>query len=55
MVFLILLDACPLEPETYNKYLDDDGCPDSVDSTRSQYQFPDTDGDGIEDRWDSMY
>ena len=24
-------DACPLEPETYNLYLDTDGCPDSVD------------------------
>ena len=33
-------------------YLDSDGCPDSADSVNPQYQFPDTDGDGIEDRWD---
>ena len=30
-----------------------DGCPDSVElTTDSTYQFPDTDGDGIDDRWD---
>ena len=53
MVFLILYDECPLEPETYNRYLDTDGCPDNVDTTSAQYTFPDSDGDGIEDRWDS--
>ena len=47
-------DSCPLEPETYNFYQDIDGCPDSVDASSSTYTFPDTDGDGIEDRWDSM-
>ena len=40
-------------PETYNKFQDDDGCPDSNDSINPTYTFPDTDGDGIEDRWDS--
>ena len=25
------LDECPLEPETYNLHMDDDGCPDSID------------------------
>ena len=47
------IDACPLEPETYNRYLDSDGCPDTAQAIDSQYTFPDTDGDGIEDRWDS--
>ena len=27
----ILLTLCPTEPEEWNEYLDDDGCPDSVD------------------------
>ena len=45
------LDACPLEPETYNMFQDTDGCPDSVEGI--PISFPDTDGDGIEDRWDS--
>ena len=26
------LDACPLEPETFNMFFDDDGCPDSIDT-----------------------
>ena len=30
-----------------------DGCPDSVTAADSTYTFPDTDGDGIEDRWDA--
>ncbi len=36
-------DKCPDEPENYNGYKDDDGCPDD----------PDTDGDGIPDSVDS--
>ena len=47
------LDACPLEPETYNLHMDRDGCPDSVDSADSPFTFPDTDGDGIDDRMDA--
>jgi hypothetical protein len=27
------LDACPSQPETYNGYLDNDGCPDTVPSS----------------------
>ena len=47
-------DACPLEPETYNFFKDGDGCPDSVDgSMYPLMSFPDTDGDGIDDRWDA--
>ena len=30
-----------------------DGCPDSVDSVDSTFTFPDTDGDGIDDRMDA--
>ncbi len=36
-------DKCPDEPENFNGYQDDDGCPDD----------PDTDGDGIPDSTDS--
>ena len=36
-------DQCPDEPETWNGYKDEDGCPDD----------PDTDGDGIPDSLDS--
>lgn len=36
-------DKCPDVPETYNGYMDDDGCPDD----------PDTDGDGLADSKDS--
>jgi len=36
-------DQCPDEPETWNGYQDEDGCPDD----------PDTDGDGIPDSKDS--
>jgi hypothetical protein len=35
------LDRCPNEPEDYDGFEDDDGCPD-----------PDNDGDGIPDAWD---
>ncbi len=35
-------DECPDEPETWNGYMDEDGCPDD----------PDTDGDGIPDSRD---
>ena len=47
------LDGCPLEPETYNKFQDTDGCPDNLDRTSALYTFPHSDGDGIEHRWDS--
>ena len=46
-------DACPLEPETYNGFQDDDGCPDVTVSATSSYNFPDVDGDRVDDRWDS--
>jgi outer membrane protein OmpA-like peptidoglycan-associated protein len=36
------VDQCPNDPETYNGYKDDDGCPDDYD----------TDGDGIADSRD---
>ena len=36
-------DACPDEPENYNSFKDDDGCPDD----------PDTDGDGLTDSIDA--
>ncbi|MGH9877496.1 MAG: choice-of-anchor U domain-containing protein, partial [Nitrososphaerales archaeon] len=39
------LDQCPLEPETVNGFLDEDGCPDEI-------PIPDTDGDGILDNVD---
>ncbi len=29
-----------------------DGCPDTLSSTSTGYQFPDADGDGVEDRKD---
>lgn len=37
------VDQCPTEPETWNSYKDEDGCPDD----------PDTDGDGIPNSKDS--
>jgi len=40
--FLDSVDKCPTQPENYNGYKDDDGCPDD----------PDTDGDGIPDSAD---
>ncbi len=46
-------DKCLLTLETYNKFQDDDGCPDTVPEEEKTYQFPDADGDGIEDRLDS--
>jgi len=46
-------DECPQIPETYNKFQDEDGCPDSITEDVTPYQFPDIDGDGIEDRLDS--
>ena len=45
-------DECPQFPETYNKFEDGDGCPDSVTEEKPKFQFPDSDGDGIEDRVD---
>ena len=45
-------DECPQFPETYNKFQDTDGCPDSVTEEKSKFQFPDSDGDGFEDRVD---
>ncbi|MFO0758334.1 MAG: OmpA family protein [Byssovorax sp.] len=41
--FLDTEDKCPDEPENYQGYQDDDGCPDD----------PDTDGDGIPDSKDA--
>ncbi len=46
-------DECPLISETYNKFEDTDGCPDSVSEEKIKFEFPDSDGDGIDDRWDS--
>ena len=47
-------DECPQVPETYNKFQDADGCPDSApEEEKTPYQFPDSDGDGIEDRLDN--
>ena len=46
-------DECPQIPETYNRFQDTDGCPDTVSEEKKPvYQFPDSDGDGIEDRKD---
>ena len=47
-------DKCPQLAETYNKFEDEDGCPDSVSSSegKPKYLFVDTDGDGYEDRLD---
>jgi len=39
-------DKCPEEPETYNKYQDEDGCPDTL-------PVKDSDGDGILDNEDN--
>ena len=44
------LDSCPMIDETYNKFQDDDGCPDFVSDAKG---IPDTDGDGISDYVDS--
>jgi len=41
------IDDCPTEKETYNKFQDDDGCPDS--SPADGKGIADTDGDGIND------
>ncbi len=46
-------DECPYISETYNKFEDTDGCPDSVSEEKTKFEFPDSDGDGIDDRWDS--
>jgi len=43
-------DKCRTSPETYNGYLDSDGCPDS--KPKPQPIIPDTDGDGILDSRD---
>jgi hypothetical protein len=42
-------DSCPFSPETYNKFLDADGCPDYVADNKLAF---DTDGDGIIDNID---
>ena len=47
MELLIILDLCPNQPETYNGFLDDDGCPDTFDSKL------DSDMDGILDVFDA--
>jgi hypothetical protein len=41
------LDKCPNEPENYNQYQDDDGCPDQAPEVPK-----DSDGDGILDEKD---
>jgi predicted SnoaL-like aldol condensation-catalyzing enzyme len=46
-------DECPLRSETYNKFEDFDGCPDSVSEELIQFKAPDIDKDGVEDRLDS--
>ena len=48
------LDKCPQIAETYNKFEDEDGCPDTVTTSegKPKYLFVDTDGDGYEDRLD---
>lgn len=45
-------DQCPQISETFNKFEDEDGCPDTVIEEKTKYEFPDTDGDGFEDRVD---
>ena len=43
------MDDCPLDRENYNKFQDEDGCPDEL-----QFGFTgDADGDGIPDNLDS--
>ena len=46
-------DECPEIPENYNKFEDEDGCPDTVIEEKTKYEFPDTDGDGFDDRIDN--
>jgi hypothetical protein len=46
-------DQCPEISESYNKFEDTDGCPDSVTEEKTTFEFPDTDGDGFEDRIDA--
>ena len=46
-------DQCPQIAETFNKFEDEDGCPDTVIEEKTKYEFPDTDGDGFEDRIDN--
>ena len=36
-------DMCPTQPETYNKFQDEDGCPDFVADNKL---MTDSDGDG---------
>ena len=47
------LDECPEISETYNKFEDEDGCPDLIIDEKIKFEFPDTDGDGFEDRVDN--
>jgi len=37
------IDACPEAPETYNRYQDEDGCPDTLVESVDAYEFPDVD------------
>lgn len=54
------LDRCPFEPETFNGYMDEDGCPDEIvsfsatlDGMMSSTDLTrDDDGDGIPNAWD---
>ena len=43
------VDSCPYERENYNKFQDEDGCPDVLRLIITG----DADGDGIEDHVDS--
>ena len=45
------LDQCPNSSETYNKFQDDDGCPDLVADNKL---LSDSDNDGIQDLLDSV-
>ena len=44
-------DVCPNQPETYNGFADNDGCPDSTPSLTGA--LSDQDGDGIPDAIDA--
>ena len=49
MAFLMHVDVCPLERENYNKFQDEDGCPDIIQHVTSG----DSDSDGILNSFDS--
>ena len=46
-------DKCPMSAETYNGFMDDDGCPDAIPKDwDTKNMTKDTDGDGIADYQD---